>query len=842
MIKKYFNRVVEEVRNWIRASYSNTIHWGYIVKSKLLLVIAIAIVLLVSLMSTTFATAAPPVEKIKPHTTASASPGPNSAGWNNGAVTVTLTATDDGGSGVKSITYWVDLNILDTHTVIANSATVTLSDNGRHTLYFYARDNAGNRESTGQIDVNIDKTAPIVIAVSDPLLPDHGWYTSPVTFSVRNLFTFDVWSGIPNRPDDQVITEGKEVPVHFEVADRAGNIGKWDAKVNVDYTAPTTTCQEKNLWFNGDAEITLNANDATSGVSETRYSFDPSVKWKEMEGYNPSSKPVIHLSDVGSGGSETIYFRSQDNAGNRETQQSATVYFDTDAPTITVSPVPSADWYTTSPTFHFTYTDSLSGLKETSPADVKVADTKGYALSAYAIDNAKNRNDWGPATVKVDTTKPSISGARDRAPNAQNWYNAPVTVTFTASDATSDVAKVDPPSVKKDAEGEGQSATSVATDNAGNTESATVGDINIDMTVPATSASLSGTTGTGGWYTGDVTVTLTATDGLSGVKNKEYSTDSTTWKPYNAPVTFSSEGTTTVYFRSTDNADNTETAKSVNFNLDKTAPVSSAVLSGTPGNNGWYVSDVKVTLSATDAGSAGVAATEYSTDGTTWKPYTAPVTISADGQTTVSYRSTDNAGNLEAVKQISFKIDKTAPALSGTLSGDRSMFGWFTGDATLALNYGDSTSGISSVMYSLDGSSWSVYTGSVKVPKAGSHNVYFGAIDNAGNRQNGSAFAYFPPGSYEYLVRTLDSALNPTPTATPTPTPTPGTGSGTGTQVATPSPSPSVTPTVTPTVTVTPEPTTVAQTQPGNNWWIYLAGILVLALGLAGAFFLLRKH
>jgi len=53
--------------------------------------------------------------------------------------------------------------------------------------------------------------------------------------------------------------------------------------------------------------------------------------------------------------------------------------------------------------------------------------------------------------------------------------------------------------------------------------------------------------------------------------------------------------------------------------------------------------------------------TEYSFDVITWNTYTAPFMVSTEGTTTVYYRSTDKAGNVEATKTVAIKIDKTLP-------------------------------------------------------------------------------------------------------------------------------------------------------------------------------------
>ncbi len=96
---------------------------------------------------------------------------------------------------------------------------------------------------------------------------------------------------------------------------------------------------------------------------------------------------------------------------------------------------------------------------------------------------------------------------------------------------------------------------------------------------------------------------------------------------------------------------------------DTISPVTTPSFSGTLGTNGWYKSDVTVTLSATDnEGASGVAKTEYSVDGgTTWSVYTEPLVLTEEGNVALQYFSTDTAGNKEAIKTETIKIDKTAP-------------------------------------------------------------------------------------------------------------------------------------------------------------------------------------
>ena len=87
--------------------------------------------------------------------------------------------------------------------------------------------------------------------------------------------------------------------------------------------------------------------------------------------------------------------------------------------------------------------------------------------------------------------------------------------------------------------------------------------------------------GQNGWYKTKPTVSFSATDNCSGVAITEYSMDGgATWQPFSSSFTVAAEGTTTILYRSTDRATNTETAKSITLKIDTTAP--NITLSATP--------------------------------------------------------------------------------------------------------------------------------------------------------------------------------------------------------------------------------------------------------------------
>jgi Regulator of chromosome condensation (RCC1) repeat len=102
-------------------------------------------------------------------------------------------------------------------------------------------------------------------------------------------------------------------------------------------------------------------------------------------------------------------------------------------------------------------------------------------------------------------------------------------------------------------------------------------------------------------------------------------------------------------------------------NQDITPPITTVMITGTQGNNGWYVSDVQITLTATDNdGGSGVKEIHYSVDGTETivSGSSASHAIAGDGTHAVTWYAVDNAGNVEMpAHEMSINIDKTPPSI-----------------------------------------------------------------------------------------------------------------------------------------------------------------------------------
>ncbi len=169
------------------------------------------------------------------------------------------------------------------------------------------------------------------------------------------------------------------------------------------------------------------------------------------------------------------------------------------------------------------------------------------------------------------------------------------------------------------------------------------------------------------------------------------------------------------------------------FTVDDTAPASKATLASTS-RNGWIVSPVTATISATDALS-GVASIWWRVDGGTSIRYGTSAVVTGDGTRTFEYRAIDRAGIGEAWHAVTLKIDTTGPAITITPTGAAGLVaGLWRGPVTVGPAVTDKTSGVATTKIAIDGAA-PVALGSTApvVSGDGAHTVTVTAVDNAGN-------------------------------------------------------------------------------------------------------------
>ncbi|VVB57434.1 Uncharacterised protein [uncultured archaeon] len=318
-----------------------------------------------------------------------------------------------------------------------------------------------------------------------------------------------------------------------------------------------------------------------------------------------------------------------------------------------------------------TYTDAGASASDNYDSSVTVV-PNGYvntsALGDYnltytAADTAGNSAEPQVRTVHlVDLTSPviTINGSNplnveagsayiDDGASATDNYDDNVNVSSSGSVDTSTLGEYN--------------LTYTAIDSSNNTATAVRTVHVVDTSAPSTSVILNGTSGLAGWYNSSVTVILNASSGAgSNLSFTRYTLDGGSVTNYAGPFTLSADGIHNLTYYSGDEAGNTETQQARSIQIDASAPSTAFSPSGSSGLNGWYVSNVSVSLVPSD-NTSGTDFTTYQIDGGAPANGTSFI-LSAEGTHTVSYYSTDSAGNAEPAKTQTLQIDKTAPTAS----------------------------------------------------------------------------------------------------------------------------------------------------------------------------------
>ena len=446
------------------------------------------------------------IDVTNPTLNTSRTPAANGNGWNRTDVTASYTASD-AHSGLLS----------------PSSGSVTVATEGAgQSVTFTVVDNVGNTNSKSVTNINIDKTKPIISGSTSPGATPYGWNNTDVTV---HFDAADVLSGVATvTPDIIISSQGAGQSRTGTATDKAGNSASTTViNINIDKTDPTisgsrTPGANAHDWNNNDVTVSFTASDALSGVA--------------------SVTPNTTLSSDGAG--QFVIGTATDKAGNSALATVGGINIDKTDPTIDGSVSPGATpygWHNTDVTVHFDADDNLSGVDTVSPDVILSAEGAGQSAGGTATDMAGNSASATVSDINIDKTAPIINGSRTPGANANGWNNNDVTVGFTANDILSGVASVTPDATLS-LDGADQFVTGTATDEAGNSASATVSGINIDKTDPTLAEDLSRT------GMDEITVTLTGNDALSGVDSMRYSTDGgATWTTvYSPTATFTISG------------------------------------------------------------------------------------------------------------------------------------------------------------------------------------------------------------------------------------------------------------------------------------------------------------
>ncbi len=621
----------------------------------------------------------------------------NGANLTSGTVNLGWTTTAAGGT-IYSISYdggrtWASTTNLD------YIIPVTLADTyfGQpYTVYVEARDPIGGQFETQMVQFYVDTAAPFV---SSNLNAQSVFVNGSVPLSYRIT---DPGTGVVN---DTVYLDGALI---------ANN--SYAATPYREYESPVDLGFPVNL-TGGTHTVTIYAADAVGNLRMISYDFlvdsvGPSlVIASDLENNGNTNLPEVHFTWAGSSDPYTplpsLQFMVKVDDGAWRSIGPANSYT-----TSTLQDGPHTSWLKGTDFAGNASIISLSfTLDSVGPAITAIAPASGSDLTHGVIDLTWTATDGDGLGIASHWYRLDSLAGQNLISTASSQA-----VTLTGVTSGNHMLKV------------------WAVDAVGNWGPTMTIAFTMDASPPVTTADVTGTAGTNGWYTSPVSVTLTATDN-TGVAKIQYRVGTTgAWQDYSTALAFDTDGIHVLQYNATDISGIVEVTKDLEIRVDTTMPATIMTVTGTPGTNGWYQSPIIIGLASSDAIS-GVAAIQYELDGSGWQNYTGIFEVSTSGNHTLSYHATDMAGNLETAKLFRFGIDKVAPVTSMTYSVAVGTSGGDATQVTVGLVAADDVSGVAAIHYRINGGAWSLYGPSI-VLSGGSVNILeYNATDIAGNAE-----------------------------------------------------------------------------------------------------------
>ena len=375
-------------------------------------------------------------------------------------------------------------------------------DSGSAVVSGTCTDKAGNSRDAS-LTLKYDATGPS--ATITPSRPPNatGWFNASLT--VGFAWT-DPLSGLESCPAEKSYSgpDAVSAVVSGTCLDKAGNGTLASYPLKYDATAPLATATparqpNANGWYKASLAVGFSGTDATSGIG----SCDPAKTYSTPDSTNA----------VLSG--ECI-----DRAGNRSPAASYAFKYDATAPTVG-TPVPTrledrAGWYNRPVGFAVDGQDTMSGIASCPPQSYAGPDSATASFAGTCIDRAGNSGTRSFA-LKYDATGPATTATADRSPDTSGWFNHPLTVSFSGTDAVSGTDSCSaaenyagPDSVEAVVGG-------VCVDKAGNVGLASLS-VSYDATAPVVAgAEPARLPDANGWYNHPVVVGFRGSDATSGI-------------------------------------------------------------------------------------------------------------------------------------------------------------------------------------------------------------------------------------------------------------------------------------------------------------------------------------
>ncbi len=255
-------------------------------------------------------------------------------GWCNRAVAVTLNASDSL-SGINYTKYKIDDGAWNKY-----NGSFDLTSEGRHVVYFYSVDIAGNVENEKNISIKIDKTKPVTNAEVNATYGNKGWILGDAKITLNasdslsgiNYTKYKIDDGAWNKYNGSfdLTSEGRHV-VYFYSVDIAGNVeNEKNISIKIDKTKPSVSIKipkEGYLYISGHQmmptlfrktiiigklDAVAEASDRLSGVYYVEFILNNQILWKDfVSPYNATLPQEFPASFKNS-----LKVIAYDNAGN----------------------------------------------------------------------------------------------------------------------------------------------------------------------------------------------------------------------------------------------------------------------------------------------------------------------------------------------------------------------------------------------------------------------------------------------------------------------------------------------------------------------------------------------
>ena len=257
----------------------------------------------------------------------------------------------------------------------------------------------------------------------------------------------------------------------------------------------------------------------------------------------------------------------------------------------------------------------------------------------------------------------------------------------------------------------GHTLTYLSLDQAGNLEPVRTVQVKIDQTGPTLGCARPG----GAWHSNNVAIPCTAGDGLSGLTSPA---DASFALSTNVAAGTASASASTGARQVCDVAGNCATAGPIGgIKVDRQPPGITASAFPLSGGSGWSTADVTVSFACSDGvGGSGIASCF------------GPVTVTADGATTVDGTACDAAGNCASTGQV-VKIDRTPPVIQIGVAVEASSY---VNTVSPTVDVADALSGVDAAVtvVTVNGQQ---YVGGTPLTTADTHVLTVSAADRAGN-------------------------------------------------------------------------------------------------------------